>query len=178
MTSSTLQRHWGGRAGEGGGACHFVDEAHCPFKRNAMTGGRRSRLTPRGRYAQAPAASLFPALTCREFPHSRPLAAAMLNAPMFFIVCPGSRTSAALIRAGLKRRFVVCRRLLLKTVKLRVRAVADLAGQCWLVSGAEQDISSLGNRIGQCSPWTGASPLMHLWQPAKTPSTEDESCRP
>jgi hypothetical protein len=54
--------------------------------RNAIAGGRRSRLTQKGRYAQAPAASLFPPLTCREFPRSRPAVAAMLNAPMFFIV--------------------------------------------------------------------------------------------
>ncbi|EKF59411.1 hypothetical protein QWE_11451 [Agrobacterium albertimagni AOL15] len=62
------------------------DEAYRPFKLNAMAGGRRSRLTLSGRYAQAPAASHFPALTSREFPRSRPAVAAMLNAPMLFIV--------------------------------------------------------------------------------------------
>jgi hypothetical protein len=42
---------------------HSPDEVHRPFQRNAMAGGRRSHLTLSGRYAQAPAASLGPALT-------------------------------------------------------------------------------------------------------------------
>jgi hypothetical protein len=59
--SSTLPGHLGGRAGEGAGVC---DTAHAaPSCGTPIPGEVGPACPPRGRFAQAPAASLDPVLT-------------------------------------------------------------------------------------------------------------------